>query len=84
LKYETNKAAEVGRLIQILGRLARGMAGLEIKSEDVPAEAPGGGEVATPVGEVEKTLGGQAPAQAGKGGAAGGAGGTKKGKKGKK
>ncbi|KUJ21949.1 uncharacterized protein LY89DRAFT_547168, partial [Mollisia scopiformis] len=28
LKYSTNKAAEVSRLIQILGRLARPMAGL--------------------------------------------------------
>ncbi|TAQ87420.1 hypothetical protein B7494_g4239 [Chlorociboria aeruginascens] len=33
LKYETNKAAEVGRLIQILGRLARPMSGLAEKEE---------------------------------------------------
>ncbi|CAL3969257.1 hypothetical protein PZA11_006149 [Diplocarpon coronariae] len=38
LKYETNKAAEVSRLIQILGRLARPMAGLpelEVREEGV-------------------------------------------------
>ncbi|CZT41066.1 uncharacterized protein RSE6_00748 [Rhynchosporium secalis] len=35
LKYSTNKGAEVSRLIQILGRLARGMAGLEEKEEVV-------------------------------------------------
>ncbi|KAH7342714.1 signal recognition particle 9 kDa protein-domain-containing protein [Rhexocercosporidium sp. MPI-PUGE-AT-0058] len=35
LKYTTNKGAEVSRLIQILGRLARGMAGLEERDEGV-------------------------------------------------
>jgi hypothetical protein len=35
LKYQTTKAQEVGRLIQILGRLARPMAGLEDVKEDV-------------------------------------------------
>ncbi|EKD20443.1 WD repeat protein [Drepanopeziza brunnea f. sp. 'multigermtubi' MB_m1] len=37
LKYETNKAAEVSRLVQILGRLARPMAGLEMKREEEEA-----------------------------------------------
>jgi hypothetical protein len=32
LKYKTSKAAEVGRLVQLLGSLARGMAGVP----DVP------------------------------------------------
>ncbi|POS87968.1 hypothetical protein EPUL_001018 [Erysiphe pulchra] len=35
LKYKTYKAAEVGRLVQIMGRLGKGMAGLEM-NEDVP------------------------------------------------
>ncbi|RKF55157.1 putative wd repeat protein [Erysiphe neolycopersici] len=35
LKYKTCKAAEVGRLVQIMGRLGKGMAGLEM-NEDVP------------------------------------------------
>ncbi|KAK0125442.1 hypothetical protein ONS95_000544 [Cadophora gregata] len=52
LKYSTNKGAEVSRLIQILGRLARGMAGLEEKEEEevkeekdegVPVAVGGGG-----------------------------------------
>ncbi|KAH6724211.1 signal recognition particle 9 kDa protein-domain-containing protein [Leptodontidium sp. MPI-SDFR-AT-0119] len=38
LKYSTNKGAEVSRLIQILGRLARGMAGLEEREEVVLGE----------------------------------------------
>ncbi|KAG9230071.1 signal recognition particle 9 kDa protein-domain-containing protein [Amylocarpus encephaloides] len=88
LKYQTNKAAEVGRLIQILGRLARPMAGLPgLKEEDIAMlEAPTGGEaggsgIATPIVEAEKPLGGGAA----KGNApAGGASGKKGKKKGKK
>lgn len=34
LKYRTNKAAEVGRLVQIMGRLGRGMAGLDMKDDE--------------------------------------------------
>ncbi|KAL2075576.1 hypothetical protein VTL71DRAFT_519 [Oculimacula yallundae] len=56
LKYTTNKGAEVSRLIQILGRLARGMAGLEekdevveeakeVKEEEVPAASKSAGGV---------------------------------------
>ncbi|TQS37476.1 hypothetical protein Golomagni_02045 [Golovinomyces magnicellulatus] len=35
LKYKTNKAAEVGRLVQIMGRLGKGMAGLEMKETEI-------------------------------------------------
>ncbi|RKF66793.1 putative wd repeat protein [Golovinomyces cichoracearum] len=35
LKYKTNKAAEVGRLVQIMGRLGKGMAGLEMKEKEI-------------------------------------------------
>ncbi|CAJ2645486.1 unnamed protein product [Trifolium pratense] len=35
LKYKTQRAAEVGRLVQIMGRLGKGMAGLEM-NEDIP------------------------------------------------
>jgi hypothetical protein len=84
LKYSTTKAAEVSRLIQILGRLARPMAGLPGVKEDVPmvdaVAADVGSGVATPVVEM-------APAVAGKGaptGGQGGAGGKRGKKKGKK
>ncbi|KAH8672734.1 signal recognition particle 9 kDa protein-domain-containing protein [Tricladium varicosporioides] len=86
LKYSTNKAAEVGRLIQILGRLARPMAGLAVvKDEDVVMG--GGGEVgsgvATPVvKEEEKGVSGlSAQGKAPVGGGGGGKGKKKKGKK---
>jgi hypothetical protein len=75
LKYSTIKQAEVARLIQILGRLARPMAGLPEVKEDLADVVEGEGKVesgvTTPVGE-----------SAGKA-AQGGAGGKKK-KKGKK
>ncbi|KAG4434592.1 hypothetical protein IFR05_009917 [Cadophora sp. M221] len=78
LKYSTNKGAEVSRLIQILGRLARGMAGLEEKDEGVL-----GGEDVKDVKEedvgtaapVVKSAGQQQQQQGGKGK------GKKKGKK---
>jgi hypothetical protein len=79
LKYSTIKAAEVARLIQILGRLARPMAGLPEAKEDIvmvdTVAAEVGSGVATPVVE--------APAAGGKTGAQGGGGkrGKKKGKK---
>ncbi|CAD6444239.1 ddc0540a-90df-4bac-818e-b8bce764135d [Sclerotinia trifoliorum] len=66
LKYTTNKAAEVSRLIQIMGRLGKLMAGL-------PEEKEGLGEInmgEAPVGveeekgeEKEKEVGKQAQAQ---------------------
>jgi hypothetical protein len=83
LKYSTTKAAEVSRLIQILGRLARPMSGLPEVKEDIAMGDGGvggaGGEgsgVATPVLEAAK------PAQGATGG--GGGGGRKKKGKGKK
>ncbi|EPE33730.1 hypothetical protein GLAREA_06743 [Glarea lozoyensis ATCC 20868] len=79
LKYTTDKAQEVGRLIQILGRLARGMAGLEMKEEEVVVKKEEGvEEVGTPGGEVDRQIGGA------KGPAGGGGGGKKKKGKGKK
>ncbi|KAH6680788.1 signal recognition particle 9 kDa protein-domain-containing protein [Halenospora varia] len=87
LKYSTNKAAEVGRLIQILGRLARPMAGLAVVKEEDVVMGGGGGEVgsgvATPVvKEEEKVLSG--PGAQGKAPVGGGGGGKGKKKKGKK
>jgi hypothetical protein len=92
LKYKTDKAAEVGRLVSSLARLGRTMAGLPEVKEDVAmldaAAVEGGGtgagaevasRVATPVPEGVKgnpVVGGQ---QAG-----GGQGGKKGKKKGKK
>ncbi|KAG0648657.1 hypothetical protein D0Z07_4919 [Hyphodiscus hymeniophilus] len=71
LKYSTTKAAEVSRLIQILGRLARPMAGLPEVKEDVVMLDGGEGEGAhTPLVESAK------PAQ----NVAGGGGKKKKGK----
>ncbi|CZR57308.1 uncharacterized protein PAC_07197 [Phialocephala subalpina] len=82
LKYTTNKAAEVGRLIQILGRLARPMSGLpEIKEEallgaETLIKAEEGSGPGTPALESVPTVQG--------GGKAGGQGGGQGGKKGKK
>ncbi|CAG8973880.1 hypothetical protein HYALB_00003658 [Hymenoscyphus albidus] len=85
LKYRTNKAAEVGRLIQILGRLARPMmVGLGEVKEDVKEEVKEdeggetGGGVGVGVGGKEK-----GNANAGTGTGTGGVGkkGKKKGKK---
>ena len=44
LKYETNKGQEVGRLIQILGKLARPMTGLGGENEDEVGDAGAGAE----------------------------------------
>lgn len=68
LKYRTDKAAEVGRLVLSLSRLGREMAGLpELKEEDVKMEE-GGDAVAGAPAPVPEKAGGQA-------------GGPKKGKK---
>jgi hypothetical protein len=75
LQYETNKAAEVGRLIGSLGRLGRHMAALPEIKEDLSVPAEGG--VATPTLEQDVQMS-DAPAQK-----TGGGGGKKK-KKGKK
>ncbi|KAI1007669.1 hypothetical protein K3495_g553 [Podosphaera aphanis] len=65
LKYATHKAAEVGRLVQIMGRLARGMAGLEMSEELGSGGGGGGGGDAIAPGATEtegkaaaKTVGG--------------------------
>jgi hypothetical protein len=70
LKYKTTKQAEVSRLIQILGRLARPMSGLPEVKEDVAMHESAAGDVgsavATPV--VESTPGaGKVAGQAGTG-----------------
>ena len=82
LKYETDKAAEVGRLISSLSRLGRSMAGLpELKDDAVMLDVQAlevverSSGVSTPVPE------GTAKPVAMAGGQAGGAQGGKKGKK---
>ncbi|KAE9372304.1 hypothetical protein N431DRAFT_483125 [Stipitochalara longipes BDJ] len=87
LKYSTNKAAEVSRLIQILGRLARPMSGLPEVKDDVPVLGAGAGVegegsgVGTPTVESVPALAAAGkPGQQAQGGGAGG----KKKKKGKK
>ncbi|KAG9243506.1 signal recognition particle 9 kDa protein-domain-containing protein [Calycina marina] len=78
LKYKTNKAAEVSRLIQILGRLARGMGnggkGIDVGEERVTVgikmEGVVEGVVETVKEGLEKVVGG-----------VGGGKGKKKGKK---
>ncbi|KAF2189069.1 hypothetical protein K469DRAFT_702797 [Zopfia rhizophila CBS 207.26] len=79
LKYQTTKAAEVGRLVGSLGKLGRHMAALPEVTEDIsaPSEQPGTG-VATPTVENDAKSGGPAAEQK-----TGGGGGKKK-KKGKK
>ncbi|KAJ4388438.1 hypothetical protein N0V85_007552, partial [Neurospora sp. IMI 360204] len=87
LKYKTSKAAEVGRLIQMLGQLGRRMAALPVdeakeSADVVMADAAAAAEEGAAVsGTATPVVGGQAtPAAAG--GAAGGQG--KKKKKGKR
>ncbi|KAL8643798.1 MAG: hypothetical protein Q9226_008114 [Calogaya cf. arnoldii] len=45
LKYKTDKAAEVGRLVAALGRCGRAMAGLPPQDEVVAEEVDGGGKM---------------------------------------
>lgn len=90
LKYKTDKAAEVGRLISSLARLGRSMAGLPEKEDAVMLDAQtveggtlevaSGSGVATPV--PEGTL--KAPTAAAGPQGGGGQGGKKGKKKGKK
>jgi len=83
LQYETNKAAEVGRLIGNLGRLGRHMAALPEVSEDPSAPADGAG-ISTPKAEEDIKMGGvPAEPKASAPSGASGSGGKKK-KKGKK
>ncbi|KAF2111464.1 signal recognition particle 9 kDa protein-domain-containing protein [Lophiotrema nucula] len=79
LQYETNKAAEVGRLIGSLGRLSKHMAALPEVAEDLSAPAEGAG-ISTPKLEVDGDVRMSSPAP----GAEQKAGGGKKKKKGKK
>ncbi|KAI4204557.1 MAG: hypothetical protein LQ350_001107 [Teloschistes chrysophthalmus] len=95
LKYRTDKAAEVGRLVAALGKCGRAMAGLPPKDEREMEgiEATGKGEVKEEVAETKPAVGGRgaakdvakggAPGQQGqaKGGGGGGGGKKKKGKR---
>ncbi|KAK8209458.1 signal recognition particle 9 kDa protein-domain-containing protein [Phyllosticta capitalensis] len=76
LKYKTNKAAEVGRLVASLEKLARTMAALPDKPEDAPIAGEQGTGTNTPNPEAAPKTDSK-PAQ-------GGGGGGKKKKKGKK
>ncbi|KAK3956876.1 signal recognition particle 9 kDa protein-domain-containing protein [Pseudoneurospora amorphoporcata] len=88
LKYKTSKAAEVGRLIQMLGQLGRRMAALpvdEAKEASQAADVVMGEAAEEAKGEVSGTAtpaGGTSTPAAG--GAAGGGGQGKKKKKGKR
>lgn len=99
LKYKTSKAAEVGRLVQMLGTLGRGMAGLATPATATATDPAAGGEdevmvdVAGAVGAGgEGGSGVQTPVGGGGAGGKepqqqqqqGGGGGGKKKKKGKK
>ncbi|KAI3398467.1 hypothetical protein diail_9148 [Diaporthe ilicicola] len=83
LKYKTTKAAEVSRLVQLLGSLGRKMAALP----DAPAPAvavedeAAAGTATPPVGGPGGAAGAGQSAQQVPGGAAGGGGGGGKGKK---
>jgi hypothetical protein len=86
LKYKTSKAAEVGRLVAMLGRLGRRMGGLPDEEEGQQQPAV---EERAETPRTEAPAGGQKTAAAGgvAGGAAGGAGaggGKSKKKKGKR
>ncbi|KAF2198921.1 hypothetical protein GQ43DRAFT_442925 [Delitschia confertaspora ATCC 74209] len=91
LQYQTDKAAEVGRLVGCLGRLARTMAALPDATTDFTLPAESGTGISTPTveGGNEKKLGTtvaatmEKPIGPNSGAGGGGAGGKKK-KKGKK
>ncbi|KAJ9152121.1 hypothetical protein NKR23_g2808 [Pleurostoma richardsiae] len=86
LVYRTTKAAEVSRLVQMLGTLGRRMAGLPdlppAAEEVAMADAPPASGAATPTGGAAP--GGQAPAPAQQQQQQGGGGGKGKKKKGKR
>ncbi|USP81858.1 hypothetical protein yc1106_09132 [Curvularia clavata] len=84
LQYETNKGAEVGRLIGNLGRLGRHMAALPETTDDLSMPAGGEGASTPQVDESgDVKMGGTAADPKTSAGAGAGAGGKKK-KKGKK
>lgn len=73
LKYKTNKAAEVGRLISGLGKLGAGVkitsateepvaasttAVTEVEMAEAPAQGQGQGQVATPTATPSASAGG--------------------------
>ncbi|KAL2155850.1 hypothetical protein VTH82DRAFT_592 [Thermothelomyces myriococcoides] len=77
LKYKTSKAAEVTRLIQMLGTLGRHMAAVPIaeKAEDEPmADAPVPAEGEGTGSDVQTPLGAPAQSQQQQGGGGGGKG----------
>ncbi|KAK7737018.1 hypothetical protein SLS53_006774 [Cytospora paraplurivora] len=74
LKYKTTKAAEVGRLVQLLGSLGRKMAALP----DAPAPAVAVEDEAAEVATPPAAAAGGAPGQTGQGAAGGGWKGKKK------
>lgn len=88
LKYKTTKAAEVSRLVQLLGSLGRKMAALP----DAPAPAPAAAEDEAAAGTATPPVGGPAggaagagqPAQQAQAGAGAGGGKGNKKKKGKR
>ena len=93
LKYSTDKVAEVGRLITILGRLAgSGAGGVSGNNADVGSAGGGGGDVdmtdapstTVQVPRQEEETAGKGKDGGGKGGAAGGGKSKKKGGKGKR
>ena len=82
LKYKTSKAAEVSRLVQMLGTLGRRMAALPVApGQDEPmADAPAAdAEAAAPESGAQTPV--PAPAQGQSTGGAGGKGKKKKGKR---
>lgn len=83
LKYRTNKAAEVGRLISALGRLSKGMAGQPMDEPLAPAAAEPDPIGADPTPASEEKAKQQLTASQASGGGGSGGGGKKK-KKGKK
>ena len=90
LKYETDKAAEVGRLVAALGACGRIMASLPVKTEveqdEMVGVAPGGVAILESQTESKGAKVGSKDAKAGQakpGGTGGGGGGGKK-KKGKR
>ncbi|KAK3074614.1 hypothetical protein LTR53_002825 [Teratosphaeriaceae sp. CCFEE 6253] len=88
LKFKTDKAADVGRLMSGLGRLGRHMAALPEQAEDTVVEdatpVEQAGSAAAPSGKAALPAATDGKAQQPSTGGAGGGGGGKKKKKGKK
>ena len=91
LKYRTTKAAEVGRLVQALGRLGARMAGLpppadgeDVAMAEAPATAAEGAEAGAGAGKAAEKGGQPQPQQQQQQQGGGGGGGKGKKKKGKR